>query len=273
MDENNIISPEEGLKQNLTGRRVASFTGIAVFCIFVIYYTIMALLSPGRKIASINEEFGFRTPENTVIDERIFSDSSFVMMNRDKAFYQARITMAETDSISLSINMPDSLAILEINGVTVHTAKITWMRLSKVFSKADEYAISSMLSTPFTVSRDYASIKKEPLMLKIAPKDTTEYKPDILPDTSNVEAVSYMLEMENGFRLYVYQADEEESGNLNRFFFDLADRFRNSIDITGSIFRFKVPEYHPAIRVKLPKADARIIYRGMPRQGQIALYR
>jgi hypothetical protein len=110
-------------------------------------------------------------------------------------------------------------------------------------------------------------------MLKIAPKDTSEYKPDILPDTSNVEAVNYMLEMENGFRLYVYQADEEEKGNLNRFFFDLADRFRNSIDITGSIFSFRIPQYHPAVRIKLPKADARIIYRGLPRQGQIALYR
>lgn len=273
MDEKNIPSLEENKTQNLSGLRVASFIAAAVFCIFVIYYTFMALLSPGRKISSINEEYGFKATENTVIDERIFSDSSFVRLNRDKAFYQSRITMAETDSISLAINMSDSLVTLEISGVTVHTAKITWMRLSKIFSKADEFAISSLLSTPFIVSRDYASIKKEPLMHKIAPKDTSEYKPDILPDTSNVESVNYMLEMENGFRLYVYQADEEKSGNLNRFFFDLADRFRNSIDITGSIIKFMVPEYHPAIRIKLPKADARIIYRGLPRQGQVALYR
>lgn len=273
MDENNLPTLVESTGQNLSGRRIALYIAVAVFCIFVIYYTIMALLSPGRKISSINEEFGFKTTENSVVDDRIFSDSSFVSLHRDKAFYKARITMAETDSISLSINMSDSLAKLEINGVTVHSAKMTWMRLSKVFKKADEYSLSSMLSVPFTIRRDYASIKKEPLMLKIAPKDTSEYKPDILPDTSNVEAVNYMLEMENGFRLYVYQADEEEKGNLNRFFFDLADRFRNSIDITGNIIRFRIPEYHPAVRIKLSKADARIIYRGLPRQGQIALYR
>ena len=273
MDENNLTDSEQNPVRKITGKAIAGYISLAVFCTFVAYYTIMSLLSPGRKISAINSEFGFKPPENSVIDDRIFSDSAYVKLYRDKAYYQARITMAGTDSISLSINIPDSTATLEINGVVVHSARMTWMKLSKVFSKADEYAITSMLSSPFVIKSDYATIKKEPLMLKIAPKDTSEYKPDILPDTSNVEPVNYLLEMENGFRIYIYQSDEEEKGKFNKFLFDLADRFRNSIGITSSIFRFRVPDYHPAIRIKLPKDDARIIYRGIPRQGQFSLYR
>jgi hypothetical protein len=111
-------------------------------------------------------------------------------------------------------------------------------------------------------------------MLKVAPKDTSEYKPDILPDTSNVEAVNYMLQMDNGFRLYVYQElEEQRSGRMGRFFFDLGDRFRNSMEIFRSIIVFKIPEFHPSVKIHLPKADARNIYRGLPRNGQVAVSR
>lgn len=254
--------------------RICVLAAAVIFLLFTAYYVIMALLSPGRKISGINNEFRFKTEENSAFDERILSDSTFIKINRDKAFLQARITMAETDSISLSLNLSDSTAALEINGVNVHRAKMTLIRISSVFNKADEYSVTSMLATPFTVKNDFSTIKKEPLMIKIAPKDTSEYQPDILPDTSNVAPVNYILEMENGFRLYVYESfDNGKKGRLARFTFDLADRFRNSLEITKSIITFKIPEYHPSVRIMLPKADARIIYRGLPAKGQVALFR
>jgi hypothetical protein len=246
----------------------------SVFSLFVLYYTIMALISPAVKISAINSEFGYKQPENTTVDKRIFTDSAFIALNREKAYNQARITMAETDSICLSLNLSDSTAILEIKGVAVNISKISRMNITKVLYKADEYALSSMLSMPFTMNSAYSTIKKEPVMLKIAPKDTSEYKPDILPDTTKKESVNYFLQMDNGFRLYVYQDDDEKSGgSLGRFLFDINDRFRNSWDLIKSICVFRVPEYHPAIRIRLPKADAKIIYRALPRKGQIALYR
>ena len=263
--------------QQLSSRRkTAIYVIIAFFSAFILYYTIMSLLSPATKIASINNEFGYKQPENkkAAPDARIFSDSAFVRLNREKAFYQARILMAETDSISLVLNLPDSLATLEINGATVHKAKITHKRISKIFRKADEYAISSLLSAPFTVRNNFSTIKKEPVMIKMAPKDTSEYKPDILPDTTSSEPVNYMMETENGFRLYVYQDTGEKSGGaISRFLFDISDRFKNTWDIIKSIFVLKVPEYHPSIRIRMKKADAKIIFRALPRHGQIVVYR
>ena len=240
---------------------------------FMIYYLVMSVISPSAKISEINSTFMYQMPENSKTDKRIFSDSAFVNVNREKAWYQARIVMAESDSICLAINLSDSTAILEITGVKVHKAKISGFSVSKIFSKADEYSVSTMLSVPFTISKDYATLRKEPVMLKMAPKDTSEYKPDILPDTTNSEAVNCMLEMENGIRLYLYQDVEDEGGRLNHFFFGLNDRLRNIRDNLKSIIRLKVPEYHPAIRIRLPKADARIIYRALPKNGQVAVYR
>jgi hypothetical protein len=265
---------EEESKKGMTGRKIAFLSIAAFFLVIVLYYTVMALIAPAVKIARLNEEYGYKPAENTTIDERIFSDSAFVRLNREKAFNQACIKLAESDSLCLVLNLHDSLAILEINGVGVHTARLSSISVSKVFNNADEYAVTSILSAPFTVSKDYSTIRKEPLMIKTAPKDTSEYKPDILPDTAKVEAVNYMLEMENGFRLYVYQQnDDEKKGGLRRYFFDVNDRLKNIAAIFGSIFAFRVPDYHPAIRVRMDRKDARIIYRALPRNGQIAVYR
>lgn len=264
---------EEEVKQEPVKGKTAVYYIAAFLLLIVIYYSVMAIISPSVKISAINKEFGYIAPEKGAIDERFFSDSAFVELSRHKAYVGARIIMAETDSIGLALNLSDSTATLEINGVAVHTAKLSFISLSKVLIKADEYAVSKMLSTPFTVSRHFSTIRKEPVMMKIAPKDTSEYKPDILPDTARIEAVNYMMEMENGIRIYVYQQNDEEGGGLRKYFFDVNDRFKNIGANFRNILVFKVPEYHPSVRIKMDRADARIIYRALPRQGQIALYR
>lgn len=253
-------------------------TLVYIFCsllvVFMIYYAVMSLLSSSGKISEINQEYIFKQPENSKIDKRIFSDSAFISLNREKAYYQTRGVMAELDSICLSINLRDSTAILEINGVSVHNSKISEISVSKVFNKADEFSVTSMLSAPLTIRNDFSTIMKEPVMIKMAPKDTSEYKPDILPDTTRIESVNYMFETENGIRLYIYQATEDnDRGHLKLLLFDLNDRLRNIRDNLKAVISFKVPEYHPAIRLKMKKADAKIIYRALPKHGQIAILR
>lgn len=242
--------------------------------LFMIYYAVMLLSGPGKEISAINSEYGNKQTEASKTDERISSDSAYISLNREKAFYQSRVLIAESDSIGLALNLADSTAILEINGVALNKAKLSEIKISKVFGKANEIAVTSMLAIPFTIENDFATIMKEPLMIKMAPKDTSEYKPDIVPDTTNTEPVNYRFDMNNGIRLYVYQnAGENDGGGLNRLFFDLNDRFRNFSENLKSIIVFKVPDYHPSIKLKMAKADAKIIYRALPKHGQVALFR
>ena len=62
--------------------------------------------------------------DNT-LNKKIFSDSTYLKLLKEKAFLQSRIVMAETDSIYLTLNLADSTANLEISGVVVHHAKIS----------------------------------------------------------------------------------------------------------------------------------------------------
>lgn len=250
-------------------------TGLIILIILIaaalIYYSIMALSAPGKKLKEISEEFVAKQNEKSKVDEAIFSDSTYLNLLKEKAALQSRILMAETDSIYLTINIPDSLVHLEISGVVVHTVKMRDLQISNILLKGNEHIISSMLSEPFTIVNDISSIEKEPLMISMAPKDTSEFQPDIMPDTADYEPVNYIFELNNGMRIYFYQ-DEKFIGGKG-IGFDLQHRLEGVLATMKSIIHFKVPEYKPFIKIKVPRADAKIIYRALPKHGQISVYR
>ena len=265
--ETEIINKPSGSK--------TTFLIVIIFsAAFIIYYSVMSMISPARKLAEIKDEFGVDPAEKSANNKRIYTDSTYLSLLKEKAFLQSRITMAETDSIYLAINLADNTANIEISGVAVHKAKMSEVHTSKILLKGNENIILSLLALPFSVSNEYSTIRKDPVMIKVAPKDTSEYKPDIMPDTSITEPVNYMLETTNGIRIYVYQQENDKfTYRMSRFKFDIKNRLRDTWSSLKSVALFKVPEYHPFIKMRLPRADAKIIYRALPKYGQIAVFR
>ncbi|HOW40283.1 MAG TPA: hypothetical protein PL123_07045 [Bacteroidales bacterium] len=258
----------------LSVRRVGLISLAVLIAAFFVYYSIMMMLSPGRKYASIRDEFGIDSTEKSREGNPVFSDSTYLKLLKEKAFLQSRLIMAETDSIYLTLNLGDSTANLEISGVVVHSVKYSAIEASKIFIKGDENLILSLMANPFTIAKDWATIKKEPVMIKMAPKDTSEYKPDIMPDTSITEPVNYILEMTDGTRIYVCQQEiENGTDRRSRLMFDLQYRLQDAWSSMKNIIAFKVPEYHLFIKIYLPRNDAKNIYRAIPKYGQVGLYR
>jgi hypothetical protein len=246
---------------------------ISILSVFIIYYSIMSMLSPVRKMEEIKKEFGVKVNDKNGIDRQVVNDSSYLKLLKAKAFLQSRILLAESDSIYLTLNLEDSTANIEISGVVVHKSKMRSFKSSKILMTGNKNAILTMLSTPFTILHSIATIKKEPVMIKMAPKDTSEYKPDVMPDTSITEPVNYILEMNRGIRIYVYQEENVKfSDRIDQIRFDLYDRLRDTWSALKRVAVFKVPEYHPFIKIKLPRTDAKIIYRAIPKNGQIAVF-
>lgn len=245
-----------------------------VLSIFIIYYLIMNMLGPVRKLSQIKSEFGISYSEDNMPDKRILTDSAYLKLLKEKSYLQSRLAMAETDSIYLTINLTDSIVNIEISGVDVHEAKISRRKASKMLLKGNENLILSMFASPFTISKEYSTIRKEPVMIKMAPRDTSEFKPDIMPDTSITVPVNFILEMTNGTRIYIYQEEKEKFFSMIKLsLFGVKDKIRNTWSSLKSLALLKVPEYHPFIKIWLPRSDAKIIYRALPRQGQVGIYR
>jgi hypothetical protein len=289
---------ETGNSNTSSARKVILLILLFLWISFLLYFAVMSAIAPSRKLAEIKKQYsqvqsdkapadkkggdkknnvkketGKKESEKKESDNRIQTDEDYINQLRDRAFLQSRIIMAETDSIYLTVNFLDSTMNLEISGVVVHTAHMKKFRASSILAKGNETIVSSMLATPLSIVSDIATIKKEPVMIKMAPKDTSEYKPDIMPDTSLTEPVNYILEMTNGIRIYVYQDETEKKvDRVAAFRFDMDDRLKLTIDALKSVLSFKVPEYHPFIKIRLPRSDAKIIYRAIPKNGQITLF-
>ena len=253
--------------------KIALIVLISLILIFIVYYSVMSMISPVRKLAEIKNEIGIKTAEKNGIEQKILKDSSYLRLLKERNFLQSRIVMAQTDSIYLTLNLIDSIANLEISGVVVHKAKMSHIETSKMLIADHDNSLLSIMPSPFIISQSFATIKKEPVMIKMAPKDTSEYKPDIMPDTSITEPVNYILVMKSGIRIYVYQNENVKlNDRISQFKFDLNDRLRDTWSALKSVSTLKVPEYHPFIKIKLSRTDAKIIYRSIPKNGQIAVF-
>jgi len=246
---------------------------LVIVAVLILYYSVMSVVSPGKKLSEIRSEYGIKAGDSDKIDKNIIYDSAYIRLVKEKGFLRSKIAMAGTDSIYMTVNLADSVVSLEISGVTVHTCKITKIRTSKIFRTGDESTISGMFGNPLNIINDYSTIRKEPLMIKTAPRDTSEYRPDIIPDTSYIEPAGYILETDRNVRIFIYQEETATlHDKLSLFRFDLNDRIRSAWKSLKRIIIFRVPEYQPYIKIRVSKSDARILYRALPLNGQIAVY-
>jgi hypothetical protein len=245
---------------------------ILVLVLLIAGYFILLNAGAKKEIVSINNKFGLEE-DKSAVDEKLYSNTEFLELQKKKNFLQARILMAEADSVNLSLNLRDSIASLEIHGVSVYSTHISQIGMSSVFRKADDYSILKMFSKPFEVQEASATIKKESLLINIAPKDTIEANvPTVLPDTSSVESASFILLLNNNVKLYVYQLENDSIDNKTLFMFDLKDRLRFFKAAAKNIINFKTPEYQPYIKIWLSQENVKIIYTAIASKALVSIY-
>lgn len=272
-EKREILVNDSAAKQRPT-MRILRYTLYYVIAAVVIYYFIMAALSPVIYIRGVNNRYGADTTLLKGLDERFLQDSAYIALTRKLAFTGARMRMSTSDSIGMTVNLTDSLIALQIKGVNLRSIPVISFSVAGSISGIDRYALASLLAEPMQIVSSEATIAKEPLMIKIAPRDTAEAAalPLIVQDTLMIDPVFFRLKLTNGVRLVVLQevtGGGPEQRARNRFLFKQSVR-----DASGGFARalaFKFPVYEPEIRVVVSKVDARILYRAIPYNGMVVL--
>ncbi|MFZ2790516.1 MAG: hypothetical protein WAZ35_02000 [Bacteroidales bacterium] len=244
----------------------------SLLAVFIIYYLVMSVLAVSRAVNEFDDAYFalLEQKEGDTID--LCAIPGYIDMIRNKAFLNSQVKLAESDSVGLLINVRDSVIQLLIKGLPVRTVKIDEYDVSPFFHSANQEAIYKMLSTPLTVTGMQATFMKDPVSVKIAPRDTSQVVESEKPDTTDFEAVFFTLDTDRNIRFYFEQQEDTIGADRRaRFFFDLKDRMRNASLTMRAVARMKIPPYVPYIKIWLPKAEAKIIYRAIPREGMIVL--
>ena len=226
-------------------------------------YIVFALTAPKKKIRSLTGEL--ELDQRTVLT----TGGEISSLIREKSFLESRLELARSDSIGMVINLADSSMGLEIRGVRIHTTDINIIKHARFFGILNDIEYSQLLGSPAKITRQRANIEKEPVNLVNAPKDPEEAIDNVFaPDTTSGKAIFVTLILENGIMVLLIDKDATKIGLFIR---DFGRRVSETTRNLLSVCRFKIPEYRPAIKLYLPGAEIRTIYRALPCHAEAAI--
>lgn len=249
-------------------RRLLVIAIPVVLVLIAAQYAVLSIISVRNHLKTVYELDDVKLMTGT-----FGNDTTYFNHYKEKNWLETRFQIAKTDSISLSVNLRDSVLQLELKGVVLKTSPIRDFKADRFFMQLSPGAYHHYFGSQATAASAISSIEKEPLVVKQAPKDTAEFNAQshIEKDTVNLENVHWLLKLDNGIVLKI-EGTDEISGNKwdDRKFWWKQDVEQIKKDIRRTLF-FKVPEYEPSISMVISEADARAIYRALPQHPLICI--
>jgi hypothetical protein len=247
-----------------------------IFFVFLILYTsfliailIFVALAPNCKIKEL-QKLNYQDEQVENYELTNYDDNVF-QLRKQEAFLKSRLAMSESDSINLSLNLSDSTLSLEIKGVVIYSIKIEKIRLSPIYSRIDNKALINYFSTPFSIDYQYATIVKEPVIVKKAPKDTIEANQTVPSiDTLKPKMVAYYFYLDKDILLDIRQS---ENASLIPFLrYSMNYSFWKTKSQLNKVFRLNIPCYLPWIQIEINSKDALALYRALPYNALITIH-
>lgn len=243
------------------------------FLVILLAFVFFGLIPVNREVkhlsAKIQNQSGGVNLHNNGDQARIISEIKD--SEHYEAFLKAKLELAKADSISLFIDLNDSLVFLKFKGVYLMKSKISKINLNKGLEKMPILLRDSLFSGPMIVESEVSSIEKFPIVVKKAPKDTTEASlmnsAPVLPRQTDV---FFLFEFDSGVFIEISQQEEDLIGGgkaYRNYCRTKAKLFREKS--SRALFNFDERGYNYRINIQLPREDARSIYRALPTKPQV----
>ena len=243
------------------------------FVVLVLAFIAFALIPVHREVKKLNIETNSK--QNT--HQALLSQSSIDLANKVvkakhlESILTSTLKLAESDSISLLINLNDSLAILSFKGVFLFKSKISSIKLNKGLTRLPLSLLDSLFSGPFMVGKEISTIEKFPIIFKKAPKDTLEANLlNATPEIPKQTDVFWFFTFERNFAIELRQEEDKLIGT-RRAYEDYKNTKANYLrgNWRKNIFNLDQTGYTYQLSIEIPREDARSIYRALPLKPQV----
>jgi hypothetical protein len=192
----------------------------------------------------------------------------------DRSFWRNRLRIAKTDSISLAINLPDSVISIDIKGVSVRSCKIRDYQVSSILKYAREKgALNSWFANSFILQDYWATLPKAPIKVKEAPADTNEAK-DMVDATPPIEKQDVRLILQFNKNLII-QIDQTEpfvfTGWFEKHFRNVQFRLEKGFEFIHTLTKLRWPEPELRIKIDISQSDAKAVFRALPQKAEAVI--
>jgi len=253
---------------------------VLLLSIFIIYYILIIMVlpvvnyryiipeeKPGRSKIYKHDFASYYSVDDSLLTE------SLVLANKE-AFLLAGLEMAKDETIGLAIDLSDSTVSLMIQGISIHTSRITGYKCSRILLKSDPFLTTEYFSWPFVVKDYLSSVPKVPVIVKKAPKDSIEAAS--LPDPGQLEEsqlyVSFQFKLDRKLNLKFEQdsiSDQIKRKSIRKYRHQKKKEKKKLI--RNAFIRAGEYEYTPEIRIKLNRDDALILFRAIPENAKVTV--
>ena len=238
----------------------------------VLLYLIGLALSPMNKMTELNKlvEEGVGSGG---LEDSLYNLPELTPLVKERSYLISLLELSRSDSIQMSIDCSDSTVCLYIKGLKIHQSKFNIVKEDRFFARLTNTQINRVFSQPLLIRKQTATIVKEPVVERLAPKDTAEaaltaWKPDTLMQNP----AFLWLELDYGLDLILEQERNitfHDQMIRTTFYGSVwAERFKQSL---SQFLHFKKQDYHPTLKIAIPVDDLRSIYRALPNQSNVAM--
>jgi len=240
--------------------------------IVLLVYFIQVAVAPMNKIKELHN---YVYADTTFIQgfDSIYYQPEMSDLLIEKAYKEALLTLSTSDSIQLVVNLSDSTVGLSIKGVMIHQTKVKTIEVDKLFQRLRLPERIKLFSQPLNVEGQSATIVKEPVVVREAPKDTLEaaqnaWEPDTL--IQNPAFASFIIE--HNIQLILEQDNNIDPINKkakSSFYYQM--RKEKAILSVKNFIDRKPQVYQPVIIIEMPVDVVRAIYRALPENPLVVI--
>ncbi len=238
---------------------------VVIFLIVFLLFHFIPVAKESKEVSKIVQERGFIS--NSKVPKEISSLISTIRITEHhEAYLKNALKLSKIDSISLLIDLRDSLAILSLKGVSIFESKISKIEINKGLKKLPYFLRDSLYSGPLQAVDELSSIEKFPIVVKKPTKDTsTVEKTEEVPTLPKQHDVYVLLALDNSMAIEINQEESELVGTKSalRKYRRQYKRWFFSRNIK-SAFSSGQPGYIYNLKIEIPREDAGSIYRALP---------
>lgn len=274
-----VARPFRFLRQNRQAQ-IIFFLALFIFPVVIFLLTVALPVAHNPFEASAENGGGENVealPDSTppaIITGRQELAKKMAALEIDQAFFQARLQLSKGDSISLAVDLLDSVLILEVKGLAMRRCKILRYRSSGLAKRLRAQGrLHQWLAAPFVLQKELATLPKSPIRIKEAPKDTieaNESKGEDLPIEHR--DAEFTLHFDRNLTLVVEQAQTPSfTGRLRRLWYDWRRSFDTALNAVVALLHEQLPQHRMWIEIEISREDAKAVYRALPQQAKLAL--
>ena len=254
-------------KLNISKKSIITFLASQI-AIVVVIFILFDLIPVTREYGTISDKVRERGANTTA---RLSKEQSnlidMVRINEHhESYLRNALKLSKIDSISLLIDLRDSLAILSLKGVSIFESKISRIQINNGLKKLPDFLRDSLYSGPLQAIEDISSIEKFPIVVKKPSKDTTKVnKTEAAPTIPKQNDVFVLMAFDNNM---VIEIDQQESKLAGSWLAHMKHKWQHSGWFLSknirSLFGSGQRGYIYQLKIEIPREDAGSIYRALP---------